>query len=124
MNYEPQRKGPNRLITILLMVIVGTAAFFGGSLFGSLNSDKVISNETPAASDDTFDKLFEVRDILNSQYYQNIDQDVLLEGAIKGMVNAVGDPYTVFFNPEEYKDFNDDGAGNYVGIGEIGRAHV
>lgn len=119
MNYEPQRKGPNRLITILLMVIVGTAAFFGGSLFGSLNSDKVISNETPAASDDTFDKLFEVRDILNSQYYQNIDQDVLLEGAIKGMVNAVGDPYTVFFNPDEYKDFNDDGAGNYVGIGVI-----
>lgn len=119
MNYEPERKGPNRLITILLLVIVGTAAFFGGSLFGSLNSDKVISNEKPPSSDDSFDKLFEVRDILNSQYYQNIDQNVLLEGAIKGMVNAVGDPYTVFFNGEEYKDFNDDGAGNYVGIGVI-----
>ena len=33
------------------------------------------------------------------------------------MVNAVGDPYSVFFNAQEYQSFNDDGNGNYVGIG-------
>nr|WP_269142450.1 S41 family peptidase [Proteiniclasticum sediminis] len=56
---------------------------------------------------------------MNATYYKDIDEAALLEGAIKGMVNAVGDPYTVFFNAEEYKDFTDDGAGNYVGIGVI-----
>ncbi len=33
------------------------------------------------------------------------------------MVDAVGDPYTVFYNQEEYQEFQDDGQGNYVGIG-------
>src|SRR5690606_20368222 len=58
-----------------------------------------------------------VKDVLHREYYQDIDDKVLLEGAIKGMVDAVGDPYTVFFNQEEYKEFLDDGEGNYVGIG-------
>ena len=75
--------------------------------------------EQPVVGDSSFDKLYEVRDVINSQYYQDIDQDALVEGAIKGMVNSVGDPYTVFFNAEEYKEFNDDGDGNYVGIGVI-----
>lgn len=119
VNEDKDRKRTNRLITFILILVVGAGSFFGGSIYGSVNSDKVINPGTPANADSTFDKLYEVRDVINSQYYQDIDQDALVEGAIKGMVNAVGDPYTVFFNEEEYEDFNDDGQGNYVGIGVI-----
>lgn len=120
MYYEPKRNSSSKIITALLVLIVGVGAFFGGSIYGSLNSEKVLNpGEQPSAEDDSFDKLFEVKEILNATYYKDIDEAALLEGAIKGMVNAVGDPYTVFFNAEEYKDFTDDGAGNYVGIGVI-----
>ncbi|WP_312653114.1 S41 family peptidase [Proteiniclasticum sp.] len=119
MNDDRDRKGTSKLITFILILIVGAGSFFGGSIYGSINSDKVIDPGSPANADSSFDKLYEVRDVINSQYYQDIDQDALVEGAIKGMVNSVGDPYTVFFNEEEYKDFNDDGQGNYVGIGVI-----
>ncbi len=119
VNDDRDRKGTSKLITFILILIVGAGSFFGGSIYGSINSDKVIDPGSPANADSSFDKLYEVRDVINSQYYQDIDQDALVEGAIKGMVNSVGDPYTVFFNEEEYKDFNDDGQGNYVGIGVI-----
>jgi len=119
VNDDKDRKGTSKLITFILILIVGAGSFFGGSIYGSINSDKVIDPGTPANADSSFDKLYEVRDVINSQYYQDIDQDALVEGAIKGMVNSVGDPYTVFFNAEEYEDFNDDGQGNYVGIGVI-----
>ncbi len=119
VNDDKDRKGTSKLITFILILIVGAGSFFGGSIYGSINSDKVIDPGTPANADSSFDKLYEVRDVINSQYYQDIDQDALIEGAIKGMVNSVGDPYTVFFNAEEYEDFNDDGQGNYVGIGVI-----
>lgn len=119
VNDDKDRKGTSKLITFILILIVGAGSFFGGSIYGSINSDKVIEPGTPANADSSFDKLYEVRDVINSQYYQDIDQDALVEGAIKGMVNSVGDPYTVFFNAEEYEDFNDDGQGNYVGIGVI-----
>ena len=118
--YEDRsNKRTGKIITFILILIIGTGAFFLGTVYGSLNSEEIIDNGTPVVGDSSFDKLYEVRDVINSQYYQDIDQDALVEGAIKGMVNSVGDPYTVFFNAEEYKEFNDDGDGNYVGIGVI-----
>lgn len=118
MYYEPRRNSSNKIITALLVLIVGVGAFFGGSIYGSLNSEKVLNPvEQPSAEDDSFDKLFEVKDILNATYYKDIDETALLEGAIKGMVDAVGDPYTVFFNAEEYKDFKADAEGQFIGIG-------
>lgn len=42
-------------------------------------------------------------------------------GAIKGMVQSAGDPYTEFFNPKESKQFQSEVQGNFGGIGaEIG----
>ena len=118
--YEDRsNKRTGKIVTFILILIIGTGAFFLGTVYGSLNSEEIIDNGTPVVGDLSFDKLYEVRDVINSQYYQDIDQDALVEGAIKGMVNSVGDPYTVFFNAEEYKEFNDDGDGNYVGIGVI-----
>lgn len=42
-------------------------------------------------------------------------------GAIKGMTDSLGDPYTVFLPPEEAKDFEENISGNFEGVGmEIG----
>ena len=118
MYYEgPKNKGANKVLIALVIIIVAVGSFFGGSVFGSLNKQVVLNPQTTPQDDAFFDKLYEVKDILNSEYYLDIDQNALLEGAIKGMVNAVGDPYSVFFNAQEYQSFNDDGNGNYVGIG-------
>ncbi|KKU51594.1 MAG: hypothetical protein A3H69_03420 [Candidatus Sungbacteria bacterium RIFCSPLOWO2_02_FULL_47_9] len=52
---------------------------------------------------------------------QKIDPEKLVFGAVDGMVKSLGDPYTVFFPPEEAKRFNDDIHGEFGGIGaEIG----
>ncbi len=117
MNREGHVKRPNRFLLFFIVLIIAVGAFFGGALYGSLNEAKILNGNKPVGNDGTFDKLFEVKDLLDAQYYKDLDQNTLLEGAIKGMVNSVGDPYTVFFNEEEFKSFNDDGQGNYVGIG-------
>lgn len=50
-----------------------------------------------------------------------INEQELIWGAAKGMVAAVGDPYTVFFPPEEAKKFLEDVSGEFEGVGmEIG----
>lgn len=119
MYYEgPGNRGTNKALIALVIIIIAVGAFFGGSVYGSLKKEAVLNPETPeATAPGNYDRLDEVREILDSEYYKDIDPDLLVEGAIKGMVNSVGDPYTVFFNAQEYKDFNDDGDGKYVGIG-------
>jgi len=52
---------------------------------------------------------------------EDIDTQELIYGAISGMVNSLGDPYTVFFNPEDAKTFLEDVSGRFEGVGmEIG----
>jgi len=46
-----------------------------------------------------------------------IDKQKMTYGAVEGMVKAIGDPYTEFFNPEDAKKLQDDLAGSFEGIG-------
>ena len=46
-----------------------------------------------------------LEDLLMAKYDGDIDDNVLLEGAMKGMASALNDPYTVYMNSEEYVDF-------------------
>ena len=53
-----------------------------------------------------------------------IDHKRMVYGAISGMVSAVGDPYTSFFDPTDTKKFMEDTSGSFEGIGmEIGIKH-
>ncbi len=75
------------------------------------------------AQDVNFDLFWEVWDTLEKQY---VDKDKLNEkelfyGALRGMVEAVKDPYTVFMDPKESQDFAESLSGTFEGIGaEIG----
>jgi carboxyl-terminal processing protease len=45
----------------------------------------------------------------------------MIYGAIKGMVDSLGDPYTTFFTPDDSKNFKDDVKGSFEGVGmEVG----
>lgn len=48
---------------------------------------------------------------------EDINQNELIYGAAKGMVESLEDPYTSFFDPEETKTFRDDISGYFEGIG-------
>lgn len=62
-------------------------------------------------------KFNDVKNILKNDYYKDIDDAVLLEGAIGGMADSLNDPYTVYFTSEQMKDFSEKTEGSYVGIG-------
>jgi len=50
-----------------------------------------------------------------------LDTQKMIYGAIRGMVNSLKDPYTVFFNPQETKTFLEDVNGSFEGVGmEVG----
>jgi len=46
-----------------------------------------------------------------------IDDKQMMYGAVSGMVDAIGDPYTEFFDPEEAKKLQEDLSGSFEGIG-------
>lgn len=72
------------------------------------------SNNRPVLS-----LFWDVWDRLNAQYVDTkaIDSDQMIYGAIKGMVASLNDPYTVFMDPNESKEFNNNLHGTLEGIG-------
>lgn len=65
-----------------------------------------------------FGLFWDVWESLENRFYkQPISDEALFYGAIKGMAAAVGDPYTVFFNPTEAAEFNRELEGKFEGIG-------
>lgn len=66
-----------------------------------------------------FSQFWEVWDTLETTYLdtEKIDQKELIQGAIKGMTAAVGDPYTVYLPPAENQQSKEDLNGEFEGVG-------
>ena len=62
-------------------------------------------------------KIEKIKGVLEKYYMGDIDYDKAMEGIYSGMINSLGDPYTVYFSPEQYKEFSLTTNGNYAGVG-------
>jgi len=105
--------------------------FFLGLYFGQRgysvnlvnNPPKIeILNKRPISSEVDFSLFWEVWDEVNASHLERpLDPEKLLYGAISGMVDAIGDPYTSFLPPELNESVNASLDGKYEGIGaELG----
>jgi len=104
------------LICFFVAITFFAAGFFTNNLIDALNPkyEILFSQNVSRENIINFNR---VKSILLNSYYQEIDENVLLEGAIKGMVEAVGDPYTVYYTPDMMENFMEKQSGSYVGIG-------
>ena len=64
-----------------------------------------------------FDRFLRVIQLVRTQYVDPLPLDQLLEGAARGVVAATGDPFSAYFDPEEFREFRMDVSGHYTGIG-------
>ena len=113
------RKNPI-LISFVVMFVIG-AIFSTGVIAGMLLPTHLFSRTAFAASDDRSDKLapfFQAWDIVHDQFLiQPVDDQKLLQGAIRGMMESLEDPYSAYMDPEEYRAQNTPLQGEYTGIG-------
>ncbi len=116
------------LLRWFFFLLVLAFGFFFGYLMGidqgsgSTLSLKDILSRSASSGSLTLDRIDEVWKVLKKDYInQPISESDAVYGAIRGMVESLHDPYTVFFNPNESKSFEDEIQGTFEGIGaEIG----
>jgi carboxyl-terminal processing protease len=69
-----------------------------------------------------FGQVEKTYDILKTKFDGKLDSAKLQDGLQKGLVDAAGDPYTVFLSQKEAEEFNSDLNGEFSGIGaELGK---
>jgi carboxyl-terminal processing protease len=103
----------------ILVVVVGTVMGLSLSFSGGL----LASRQLPVPTDAELDQarmLAEVMARVKRDYVDSVDDAVLLENAIRGMVGDL-DAHSQFLNADEYRDIRISTSGSYTGIGiEIG----
>jgi carboxyl-terminal processing protease len=123
MSNEPVTTKPKRQVSLLLTVLITVFVAIVAFVAGTRSTDIVASfqgKKSPSSLD--FSSLQEVYDVLRTKFDGNIDPNKLIDGAKHGMVEAAGDPYTVYFNADEAKAFAGDLEGTFEGIGaELGK---
>jgi carboxyl-terminal processing protease len=83
----------------------------------SLNTRYIISFDAESVNYKNIIKFNQVREILKKDFYQDVNENDMIEGAISGLVESLKDPYTVYFNKDEMRLFVEKSEGSYVGIG-------
>lgn len=94
------------------ILVYGGLMYFNGSYSLTFNKKSVDRS--------TIQKFNEARSILQKAYYENVDTNKLVEGAISGMTDSLNDPYTVYYNKKQMKWFTglqNNTENEYVGVG-------
>ena len=76
-----------------------------------------ISISAKSNNKDISNKLDKYRKIIDKYYLVEVDESKLEEGAIKGYIEGLDDPYTEYISKEDMESYLDDTMGNFVGIG-------
>lgn len=103
------------IILLLLAFALGATTLFVGQFYSIVPLPK----QKQASVDQESNKkdLAIVRAMIKDNYYRDVDKKVLQEGACRGMVEALNDPYSRYLNKEEFEAWMASIHGSFEGIG-------
>jgi len=105
------------LITAMLTFLITAICYSNYYTNTGSGLSKVLSKQITVDLDDFEDKIKLVKIYLEKYYLGEINNSDMLEGAIKGYVEGLGDPYTEYLTADEYDELMTSINGNFVGIG-------
>ena len=113
-----KKMGYNLLQVIIIVIVTAIiTAFTTGVLFTKSTINNLNSNYSVCTKDENIKKFLDVYNELNNSYYENVDKKALIDGAINGMMESLGEDYTSYLQKDKanllYSQLN----GTYNGIG-------
>ena len=107
-----------KMIMLVLIVIIVTSLVTAFTTYQYLSNNGISYSKVNTTSLEGLEyTLSQFRSELEKKYIGEINEEELIEGAVKGYVDALGDPYTTYYTKKEMKTIMEETNGNFVGIG-------
>lgn len=97
------------VVTLIIGVILGLSIF--KVLYSKDNGSVLVSK------DEYLSKFIENYNYIVDNYYGDLDKNKLIDSAISGMLDSIGDPYTTYIDEDASNNFNTTLEGSFQGIG-------
>lgn len=112
-------------LKITALMLMASLLLTGCALLPTAISDTVRQNagDTVTISTEEYEQLLqyreleEMRQIVREYYYQEPDEQAMLDGAAMGLLYGLEDPYTFYYDPEAFAKMWEEDEGEYAGIG-------
>ncbi|MDO4294271.1 MAG: S41 family peptidase [Eubacteriales bacterium] len=106
---------------VILALALGAGAFTSLQLYRYFQANKA-AGETgvkmgTVGDADTSRKLNVLEGMIDKYYLEDVGEEELEQGVYKGLLEALGDPYSVYYTPEELQELQQKTEGIYYGIG-------
>lgn len=107
-----------KMIMLVLIVIIVTSLVTAFTTYQYLSNNGISYSKVNTTSLEGLEyTLSQFRSELEKKYIGEINDEELIEGAVKGYVDALGDPYTTYYTKKEMKTIMEETNGSFVGIG-------
>ncbi|MDA8596952.1 S41 family peptidase [Candidatus Pacebacteria bacterium] len=130
-----KNSGSNLLLGIGLSLVLAAGAFFSGMQIGTgqslsegleASAYSFFQSQAEPATDVDFGEFWRVWNLMEEKFVSStstgaLTSEDMLRGAIEGLVDSYGDPYSVYLPPREAEQFEENISGNFSGVGmEVG----
>lgn len=104
-----------RIVLYVLFLLIGLLiGSFGTYFLNSFYVKNVVKDNTDKTM---YEPIYEAYGIIKENYYKDIDDETLINGAINGMLESLNDKHSVFFDENAKNEFETELSGQYYGIG-------
>ena len=99
----------------LVAIMAGSALFLSGY---SMGRQAAVEPGTPRSEAEAFQPFWDTYHAIGDRYAGGeVDRTLLVQGAIRGMIDALGDPYSAYLTSDEYRESLLGISGQFEGIG-------
>ena len=106
----------NLLEVVIIVLITGIVVSVVSGLIVFNNYDKIVKNNAERTNVELSEFIENYNKIVDN-YVDEVDKKELIQNAIKGMYNYLGDDYTMYIDENESENLEDQLTGEYTGLG-------
>jgi len=114
---KPVKKGKYILMGILIVMLPLAAVLVAAEWF--LSSNNLYLTVMNEKTENTITKLSTIQALIDQYYLFDYKQEDITDYTIKGYVAGLGDPYSAYYDEEEYTKLQESNSGTYYGIGVL-----
>ena len=120
MNYSPQRGVKLLALLIMVSLLLTSCSLLPTSVSDAVNgenSDTITISRAEYDRLKKYEELDELKLLVEQYFYQEPDEQAMLDGAEMGLLYGLDDPYTFYYTPDQYAKMWENDEGEYAGIG-------
>ena len=122
MNYSPKTSVKLLAVVLMLSMLLTGCSLLPTTLSDALDNAESASDTVTISREEyerlqKYAELDELKKIVEQNFYQEPDEQAMLDGAAAGLLYGLEDPYTFYYTPEDFAEMWADDEGEYAGIG-------